>query len=217
MKTKVKANKAVARVDGAPAENEPREAIVRRMKQEAAKGYAALIARDYEVVSGAASNIKDLAIEAANRTRDIGQHLIDWMGKEQMSLPDFEQFFRDNQELFPKGFNSATAKWFMSARRNFPEPITDLKTASLVLQQTTFFAIGLMEEPRRLLPQRASQTTAYQVFMDICGKQRETLHKLLSEAPIEKWPKELLLTVVNETEEAVKVNKEARKALSLPV
>lgn len=189
--------------------------VVRRMKTDASLGYAGLISGCFAQLRDIAQNVEAKAIAGANVTRQMGGLLVAWMDREQTRFEQFEEFFHQNASVLPKGFTSQTARKAISAHRNFPEEVTDLKTALAVLQQMTFFAVGLMEEPKRLAPQHASGQTPLLLFLNTTAKQREMLQRLKEEFPVTRWDDDTWRIVMNETNDAARLNAEARARLKV--
>lgn len=196
---------------------ETRASALREMKIAADEGYAILIRETFERIGKTAHSIETQAIAAANDSRILGGLVVAWMDKEQTRFEAFEQFFHDHTEQLPKGFTSGAARRFVSAHRNFPDEVTDLKTATAILQQMTFFAVGMMDEPKRLTQQHQSPLTPLALFLNSTARQREMLAKLKEECPLSTWDETTWTTILHETEDAAALHAEAVERLKIMV
>jgi hypothetical protein len=151
-------------------------------------------------------DMKSNAINAANLTRECGQAYQAAMDKRQMKFEHFENFYREHARQLPDWFTSATARKMISAYEKHPEPITDFRTALNVLEQTTFFAVGLLDEPKRLLAQTAVGKSAIETVMSIWQKQDEALAKLKEEKSMDDWSNDIWQTVVDATKASADLN-----------
>lgn len=179
---------------------------VRTQAAESSQGFAGEITRLGGRLVDVCGNIKDFTVEGAELSRVIGLELSAWMNREQMRLPEFESFFRQHKGELPDWLDSGAARKFISVHRSNPEPIKDLKTAVYVMSQMTFFALGLMDEPTRLLPQTASSSGPFEKLVIFWGKEREALQKFKEEHPISTWDEKIWFTVRHQTEEAAKLH-----------
>lgn len=179
----------------------------------ASKGFAAEITRLGERLLAVANQNAAGTIEAANITRSLGMELSAWLNREQMRFEQFEGFFRDHAAELPTWLDSNAARKLIAAHRAHPEEISTLREAVEVMNQMTFFAVGLLEEPKRMLPQTASGITPLEKLKTIWGKEREALEKFEESMPREKWTTQVWQTVFVETKLAAELREEAKKAL----
>lgn len=189
------------------------EASAGQQQRAASSGYAQEISRAHAALLKLTSRVKADTVEAANTTRQIGLQLQAWMNHEQMKFETFEKFVRDHAGELPKGLNSAAARKFISAHRNYPDDIEDVKTAVAVLTQMTLFAVGIMEEPKRLVTQTASGRGPFESLMTLWAKQREAMQKFTDENPPAKWTENIWRTVLDETKDAADLHEQARQKL----
>lgn len=182
-------------------------------KKAASTGFAAVISQLGEELFKVAGEIGSKTILAANITTKMGLELSAWLNREQMRFEQFEGFFRQHAKELPTWLDSSAARKLISAHKAYPDEITDLATAVAVLNQMTFFAVGLMEEPKRLLTQTASGNSPMAKLMVIWGREREALQKFRSEIPEEKWTEEIWFTVRSQTREAAELNAKAEEQL----
>lgn len=179
----------------------------------AAIGFAAEITRKGEELLTIANANAENTIRAANLTREMGLELESWIGKEQMRFEQFEGFFREHTTELPAWLDANAGRKLIAAHKAHPGEITDLRTAVNVLNQMTFFAVGLLEEPQRTLPQTASGKGFWEKFKTLCGKQREEMRKLEAQLPQSQWSRPMWETVRIETMDAAKLHEKAKEVL----
>jgi hypothetical protein len=182
-------------------------------RQAASSGFAAEITRLGGLLFTEAEAVQKSSLNAANYTRCIGMELTAWMNREQMKFEQFESFFRQHAAEIPDWLDSNAGRKCISAFKAHPEEITNLREAVHVMTQMTFFALGAMEEPTRLLPQTATGIGAFERLMSVWGKEREYFGKLKEEIPISKWSPEMWTTVFNQTQPAAELHAKAKEAL----
>jgi hypothetical protein len=179
----------------------------------ASAGFAVEISRLGELLKSAASRVGADTIAAANVTRQIGTEISAWLNREQMRFENFELFFRQHAAELPEWLDSDSARKFISAHKAHPDEVKDLKTAVNILSQTTFFAVGLLEEPKRTLQQTASGSGPLEKLMSIWGKEREALQKFKLEIPESSWTTEIWETVRRQTRESAELHAKAGEIL----
>lgn len=185
----------------------------RKHNQELGAALAKDIRKKCDQLSDELKGIAGSAIISANLTREIGMELREWLGRDQMRFEEFEGFFRSHKADLPEWFNAASARRFIAAYEAHPEPITDFRTAKIVMDQQTFFSVGLLEEPKRSGPQTASGRTAMEIFVLVAGKEREALKKLEDEIPRADWDESIWETIAIATKETAELHEAAEKVL----
>lgn len=192
-------------------ENVSYEVSVARQKAAALTGHFAVIAEKATALEASSRTIQSTTIDAANLTREIGQELQFALNKQQLRFEEFEKFFRDHAAALPGWLDSKAAHKLITAAKKFPEPITDLKSAMIVLEDMTFFAVGLMEEPKRTLTQTAQSQAPLEKVIGVWSKLDETLTRFKEEYPEDKWDRNICLTMLDATRAAAQLHERCKQ------
>lgn len=198
--------------------NEPvsYQEIALHQQRESSVAYAADIGKLWKEALGMVDDVQALTIRTANATKDIGHRLQLWMDKEQMKFEQFETFFRDHSHELPAGLTSAAGRKFIEAHRAYPNEIKDIKTAQTVLMQMTFFAFGLLDEPKRLLQQTASGRSFFESLTGLWSKETEMIEKFKDQYPIAQWDRNTWQVIVDATKRSAELYQRGRDVLKNP-
>lgn len=179
--------------------DEPYEAIAARQQAAALLGHFKIIRDKGEQLLAQARSTEENMVGAANSTREIGLELRAALDRQQLRFEEFNAFFRQHAAALPPWLTPDAAHKFLAAAEKYPAPIRDLKTALEILEQMTFFAVGLLEEPKRTLQQTAVAQAPLERVVGVSTKLDETINRFLEEFPEENWNATTNLTMLDAT------------------
>jgi hypothetical protein len=177
--------------------------------ESAAKQSAAANEAHFKRICAKAEKLTELSTEigngmvtAANLTREIGLELQMVLNKKQIKKENLSFFLRQHETELPKWLDQQSARRFLSAAEQYPEPVKDLAGARNVLEQMTFYAVGLLEEPHRDAIQTAVQTAPLERLVGTWTKYDEAIARFKEQQPEETWDYRTVETLVEATREA---------------
>lgn len=183
-------------------------AIERRQKNEAEIAFSEVVAQDWQAMEAACKTHLETTVEIAQLALKLGSNIEAWMNKSQMRFEEFEDWFRQHEDKLPKKLNSAAAHKLLKAHRQFPGGARDYRAAEQVCQ-LTFYATGLLPEPKRVEAQLATGRGPFESFITLFPKQREAFERLRAAVPEEKWTPKMWQDIVHETAEAHELHEKA--------
>ena len=194
-------------------ENKTYEVSALEQKNAARAAHFAIITEKCAHIMSTCMNVQSEAIEIANLSRECGLEIRAALDKEQLKFEYFEGFFRAHAAELPEWFTSNSARKFLACYDKHPEPITDFKTALHVMEEVTFFSLGLMEEPTRALVQTAVGRAPLEVLVGIWSKQDELLARFKEQLSPDRWTPSIWQTIAAATKSAAELNSRAELEL----
>ncbi|MDE2020901.1 MAG: hypothetical protein KGJ13_11245 [Patescibacteria group bacterium] len=152
-------------------------------------------------------------VTAANLTRELGLELQMVLDKKQIKTENLSFFLRQHEAELPAWLDQAATRKFLSAAEQFPEPVKDLASARNVLEQMTFYAVGLLEEPHRETMQTAVRTAPLEKLVNMWTKYDESIARFREQKPEETWDYKTVETLVEATRESAALHDRLLKRL----
>lgn len=164
------------------------------MKKTAATSELKVINKSLAEFSGLCKSMGDTTVNAVNKSREIGLHLIALSGHEQLSLEFWQKHCEGNV-----GCSFDQAKKHVALAHKMPQPAKTLDEAAPHIQGL-FFAADLIESPVRTESQHALGINLFQKFLHEVTTIRQTFDKSLREHPMVNWKAKELDSFLADTE-----------------
>lgn len=143
--------------------------------------------------AGFCKEMADDTIKAANKSREIGIHLKNVCGHDQLPF----EFWRLNLEG-KIDCDYEQAKRHVATANRMSQPAKTLVGVAPFIQ-AMLFASNLLEAPVREESQAALSTNQVQLFLDKVNVIRQSFEKAVREIPMEKWKPGVLDTFLADT------------------